>query len=156
METISEEYQNAYQEVLEVLRHMEPEYQSRVPLKMMEFWRKNASPYHDFTYDESKPFKEQNLSKRAKVILAIVYRDCYATPEERESILRGLAEDRVRIEMEKRERYNPDTLFDRPQEEIKEETNEEENENIEQAVTTQNDGFFARIIRKIKGIFSKN
>ena len=156
METISEEYQNAYQEVLEVLRHMEPEYQSRVPLKMMEFWRKNASPYHDFTYDESKPFKEQNLSKRAKVILAIVYRDCYATPEERESILRGLAEDRVRIEMEKRERYNPDTLFDRPQEEIKEETNEEENENIEQAVTTQNDGFFARIIRKIKGIFLKN
>lgn len=156
METISEEYQNAYQEVLEVLRHMEPEYQSRVPLKMMEFWRKNASPYHDFTYDESKPFKEQNLSKRAKVILAIVYRDCYATPEERESILRGLAEDRVRIEMEKREKYNPDTLFDRPKEEIKEETNEEENENIEQSVTTQNNGFFARIIRKIKGIFSKN
>ena len=35
MEDISEEYRIAYKEVLEVLKHMEPEYQQRVPLKML-------------------------------------------------------------------------------------------------------------------------
>ena len=154
---ITEEYQNAYKEVLEVLRHMEPEYQQRVPLKMMEFWRKNASVVYDFTYDESKPFKEQNLSKRAKVILAIVYRDCYATPEERESILRGLAEDRQRIEDEKRARYNPDDIFSGSQNHVTQiDENLAEDPIIEQSVMMPNDGFFTRIIRKIKAFFSKN
>ncbi len=154
MEDISEEYRFAYKEVLEVLKHMEPEYQQRVPLKMMEFWRKYASEGHNFIYDEEKPFKEQNISKRAKVILAIVYRDCYATQEERENILRGLAEDRVRVEEEKRATYNPDTLFDNAEEKTVEDVHEEEK--IEQSVITQNEGLFTRILRKIKGIFSKN
>ena len=154
MEDISEEYRVAYKEVLEVLKHMEPEYQQRVPLKMMEFWRKYASEEHNFISDEEKPFKEQNISKRAKVILAIVYRDCYATQEERENILRGLAEDRVRVEEEKRAAYNPDTLFDNAEEKTVEDVHEEEK--IEQSVITQNEGLFTRILRKIKGIFSKN
>ena len=92
--------------------------------------------------------------KRAKVILAIVYRDCYATQEERENILRGLAEDRVRVEEEKRAAYNPDTLFDNAEEKTVEDVHEEEK--IEQSVITQNEGLFTRILRKIKGIFSKN
>lgn len=157
MESINEEYQNAYKEVLEVLKHMKPEYQNRVPLKMMEFWRKNASQVYDFTYDEAKPFKEQNISKRAKVILAIVYRDCYATNEERESILRGLAEDRQRVEEEKRAKYNPDNIFSGNENHVTQiEQNIGEEPPTEQSVMMPQDGFFTRLFRKIKSIFSKN
>ena len=100
---------------------------------------------------------KQATTKRAKVILAIVYRDCYATPEERESILRGLAEDRQRIEEEKRQMYNPDDIFAGSENHVTQiEENLVEDPNIEQSVTLPNDGFFTRLIRKIKSFFSKN
>ena len=174
MPNINEEYRIAYCEVLEVLEHMDEQYVSRIPNKMLEFWKNNASKDYVFKYDEDKSFKEQNISKKAKVILSILYRDCYASQEERESILKGLAEDRRRVEEEKRIKYNSDNIFDRTEittEEISIGQKDDkrvisENSvniieegslwNTEQAVMKSNNNFFTKILRKIKNIFGKD
>ncbi len=174
MVNINEEYRIAYCEILEILNHMEKEYVSRIPNKMLKFWKENASKDYDFKYDEEKSFKEQDISKKAKVILAIIYRDCYASPIERESILKGLAADRIKVEEEKRKKFDPNNIFDKSEITSKEMSIGQKGEkriinenplnvveegnlwNSEQSVTKFTNNFFVKIFRKIKNLFKKD
>lgn len=174
MTDVNMEYRIAYAEVLEVLKHMDKEYVSRIPVKLLNFWQQNALKDFDYTYDESLDFKDQDISSRARVILAIVYRDCYASKEEREGILRGLAEDRARVEEEKRIKYDPEKVFENSKELTSSEMSlgqrAEKNDlgeegfnvieegsvwNTEQAVTNVKENFFTKIISKIRDLFKK-
>ena len=174
MADVNMDYKIAYAEVLEVLEHMDKEYIARIPVKLLNFWKQNALKDYDYVYDENKDFKEQDISKKARVILAIVYRDCYASKEEREGILKGLAEDRIRVEEEKREKYDPEKIFDNNKEltsnelsmgqkaevrDLGEEgykvVDEGAIEDTEQAVTNVKEGLWRKIVRKMKSLFGK-
>lgn len=56
-------------------------------------------------------FNEQNVSKIAKTIIAILFRDYWATPTQREKIITKEKHDIAKMEQEKREIYNPDDIF---------------------------------------------
>lgn len=147
--TVSLEYANAYSEVLEVLRNMSESDINKIPNDMIEMFKENSNKLHDFRYDFNKDFKEQNISKRAKMILAIIFRDYWASPSQKEIIVARQNFERDRIEMQKQEKYNINNIFKKN--EIKKDIKTEEIQ-----ITNYKESIIKKIINKIKKIFLKN
>lgn len=147
--TVSLEYANAYSEVLEVLRNMSESDINKIPNDMIEMFKENSNKLHDFRYDFNKNFKEQNISKRAKMILAILFRDYWASPSQKEIIVARQNFERDRIEMQKQEKYNINNIFKKN--EIKKDIKTEEIQ-----ITNYKESIIKKIINKIKKIFLKN
>ncbi len=147
--TVSLEYANAYSEVLEVLRNMSESDINKIPNDIIEMFKENSNKLHDFRYDFNKNFKEQNISKRAKMILAILFRDYWASPSQKEIIVARQNFERDRIEMQKQEKYNINNIFKKN--EIKKDIKTEEIQ-----ITNYKESIIKKIINKIKKIFLKN
>lgn len=105
------EYANAYSEVLEILKNISKEDYEKVPSEKIDLFEKNANKNYNFQYDTNLTLDEQNVSKRAKAIIAILFRDYWATPEQREKILAKQNYDRIQIEKNKQKQYNVDNIF---------------------------------------------
>ena len=108
---VNVEYSNAYSEVLEILNHISKEDYNKVPSNMIELFTTNQNKDYRFNYNINKTLNEQNVSKIAKTIIAILFRDYWATPGQREKIIAREKYDIAKIEEEKREIYNPDDIF---------------------------------------------
>ena len=108
---VSLEYANAYSEVLEILKHVSKEDYDKIPQDKINLFETNANEDYDFAYDINKTLDEQNVSKKAKTIIAILFRDYWATDAQREKIKAKEQYDRKMKEEKNREKYNPDNLF---------------------------------------------
>lgn len=102
------EYANAYSEVLEILKHISQEDYNKIPKEKIMFFKNNYNKEFNFTYDMNKTLDEQNVSKKAKTIIAILFRDYWATDTQREKIKAKEEYDR---KIKEQEKYNPDNLF---------------------------------------------
>ena len=109
---ISIEYANAYSEVLEILRYISKEDYEKIPNSKIELFETNHNKDYKFKYNPNKTLDEQNVSKIAKAIIAILFRDYWATETQKEKIIKKQNYDRMKLEQEKRDRYNPDNLFE--------------------------------------------
>lgn len=109
---ISIEYANAYSEVLEILRYISKEDYEKIPNSKIELFETNHNKDYKFKYNPNKTLDEQNVSKIAKAIIAILFRDYWATEIQKEKIIKKQNYDRMKLEQEKRDRYNPDNLFE--------------------------------------------
>ena len=118
---VNVEYANAYSEVLEILNHIPKSDYDKIPNNMIEVFTRNNNKEYEFNYDVSKTLNEQNVSKIAKTIIAILFRDYWATPTQREKIIAKEKYDIAKLEQEKRDICNPDDLF-KKKEENQEET----------------------------------
>ena len=58
-----------------------------------------------------KTLDEQNVSKTAKAIIAILFRDYWATEIQKEKIISKQNYDRTKFEEEMKARYNSNNLF---------------------------------------------
>ena len=83
----NDEYRIAYKEVLEILNFISKEEYQKVPQTKIKIMKENAAKEYDFNYNPSKTLDEQNVSKIAKCIIAIFFRDYWATPEQRKIIV---------------------------------------------------------------------
>ena len=108
---VSLEYANAYSEVLEILRYVSKEDYNKIPEEKIALFETNSNKEYKFNYDINKTLDEQNVSKKAKTIIAILFRDYWATDAQREKIKAKEQYDRKMKEEENREKYNPDNLF---------------------------------------------
>lgn len=108
---MEKDYSNAYSEVLEVLKYIPKEDYDKIPKKTIRLLEKNYDEKSEFRYNIALPFEEQGLSKDAKIILAILHRNCWATEEEKIQIRKEEIEYIRNIEETKKERYNPDNIF---------------------------------------------
>ena len=105
-------YHKAYKEVLEVLKYMSKEDVKKVPKDMIVTFETKQDKNHIFEIDVNQSIEEQNLLEETKDILANIFRDYWATPEQKEKIIARENFEREKIELEKRERYNPDKIFE--------------------------------------------
>ena len=105
---VTTEYKIAYSEVLEILKYVSKEDFNKIPPNMLEIFKTNASSKNDFVYNPIKTLQEQNVSEIARTIIAILFRNYWATSEQKEKILSVQNNERERI---KKEKYNPDNLF---------------------------------------------
>lgn len=144
---LDEKYSIAYSEVLEILKHISKEDYEKIPKSKIELYKANANKDYVFNYNPTKTLDEQNVSKIAKGIIAILFRDYWATPEQREKIIRKQNNDRIQIEMEKAKKYNPDVF--------KANKNKEEVKN-KSLVKVEKQKWYEKVIVFIRNIFSKH
>ena len=108
---VSVEYANAYSEVLGILKYISKEDYEKIPNSKIQLFETNQNKKYIFQYNPNKTLEEQNVSKTAKAIIAILFRDYWATELQKEKIISKQNYDRIKLEEKKRERYNSDNLF---------------------------------------------
>lgn len=148
-------YANAYREVLEILKYIPAEDYDKIPKNKIELFQTNANSDYSFDYNPSKTLEEQEVSEIAQGIIAILFRDYWATEKQREKIILKQKYDRTKIEEEKRAKYNTDIFQDR--------NNHKQEKNIVEEISTNEvtmveykETIFRRIVNKIKSILFKN
>lgn len=124
---VSLEYRNAYSEVLEILKYISKEDFEKLPNNLINFFKDNANKDYVFFYNSNKTLQEQNVSKTARYIIALLFRDYWATQTQKEKILAKEKHDLNMIEEEKRQKYNSENIFNNN---VKIENDIEDNENI--------------------------
>lgn len=88
------QYANAYTEVLDILKYISKEDYEKIPKSKIKVFEENSNKNYNFTYDENKTLDEQNVSEITKVIIAILFRDYWATKEQRYIIIKKQQEIR--------------------------------------------------------------
>ena len=114
-------------------------------IKDLKFIKENKSNY-TAKINPEKDLEEQNLLYETKVILSVLYRDYWASQDERELLLKNEKSKLMQIEDKKQETYNYDSLFKRNNSKI-----EENFEEIKSLVVREN--LIKKILNKIKRIF---
>ena len=138
----------ALKEVYEVLKCSSKEVNNRIPYKFKRYLYKNMDKEYCVNIDHTKHMEEQNISKKAKNILGLLYRDYLVDNKKRQTLIKEEMVIAKRIEDEKLATYNPDSLF--------KEKNKTKIENEELSVTTcEKENIFKRIIKYIKSIKNK-
>ena len=141
------EYANAYVEVLEILKYIPTRDYNKIPKSKIKLFTTNANSNYKFNYDLDKTLDEQDVSKIAKGIIAILFRDYWATDEQRQKIITKQNYDRNQIEKNNRLKYNPDNVF-------KNKSNVSNNiEYQSMKLTKYKEDLLGRLLRKIKKIF---
>lgn len=105
-------YANAYTQVLEILKYIPVEDYNKISKNKIELFETNANNDYHFTYSPEKSLSEQNVSKIAKGIIAILFRDYWATDIQKEKIIKKQNYDRHILEKQKIE-FNPNDVFNR-------------------------------------------
>lgn len=145
---ISKEYARAYREVVEILKHVSDEEVSKIPEEKLIFYKANMDKEYNYKLDMKKEFEEQEISKITKAILANIFRDYWATPEQKEKIKAKEKYDLEKIEEEKRKKYDPDKVFENNEPVKKEEVVVNNNLPIE----IEKENFFKKLIKFIKNL----
>lgn len=138
-------YKSAFKEVSEILKYMDEELVNKIPTKFITFLQENMSKEYDFKINENIALEEQNISREAENILALLYRNYWATEEEKQEFAR-LDEQERKSNDEKLQKIFKNTIN---------EFDKEENKDT-QIVNVNNDNFFKKIINKLKKFFRKN
>ena len=137
---VTTEYKIAYSEILEILKHISKKEQDKIPSNMIEMFKANASENSNFVYNPRKTLKEQNVSEIGISIIAILYRDYWATKEQKQKILNFQNREREKYKAEK---YDVNNIF-KKKNEMKSAFAEE------YSVIVQKKNFIQKIIGKIK------
>lgn len=98
------QYANAYTEVLDILKYISKEDYEKIPKSKIKVFEENSNKNYSFTYDKNKTLDEQNVSEITKAIIAILFRDYWATKEQRYVIIKKQREAREEQEKQIRER----------------------------------------------------
>jgi len=141
------QYAIAYSEVLEILKYISKEDYNKIPQEKLNVFKTNASKDYKLKYDPQRTLDEQNISKKAKAIIGLLFRDYWATESQREKIIRKQNYDRMKIEKEKQEQYNQNDIF-------KEKQINKNSINIENtSIIKYKKSLLSKILQKIKRIF---
>lgn len=154
------EYNEAVVEVLDLLNHTELELVEKIPKKLIEFWKKNASNTYKSNIDYNKKIDEMNLKPKTKALIGMIYRNYWCTPEERKTYDEILVQNEKDFQDSAREKYNPDKIFEKPQEDFivrnKFEDNTLSKEDYRESnIIEYKENIFLKILNKIKEILLK-
>lgn len=108
---INNTYAKAYTEILEIIKHFSEEDYSKIPEEKIEFYKKNMDVNYKFTINPEIDLSEQNISKEANAIIVNLFREYFATEEQKKKISEILELNQLKLEREKREKYNPVDIF---------------------------------------------
>ena len=146
---ISVEYANAYSEVMEILKHINKEEYLKIPKRKIEVFEKNSNKDYKFLYSPEKTLDEQNVSKIAKAIIGLLFRDYWATEEQKNKIINKQKNDRKIMEEQKKSIYNVDKIF-------KERVNINKKHKEKTEIIVYKETLLKKIFNKIRALFKIN
>ena len=146
------EYANAYSEVLEILKYIPKEDYDKIDKELIDVFFTNHNVEYKFKYNPKKSLNEQGVSKKTKTIIAILFRDYWATDIQKQKILAKEKYDFEKEEEKKKELYTTDNLFKNKYEVMK------DYEKIEvlqrnSLIKYKKENFLSRLIKRIKIFF---
>ncbi len=143
---MTKEYRIALSEVNAILKLSSIEVIHNVPYKLRKYIVQNMDKTFKANIDMSKNLENQDISNKAKNILALIYRDYLVSNEEKNKLI--INEKQMQTERQKqiRELYNPDNIFKK-----KHEINEQQESTAMVVVKEKN--IFTKILHKIKSFF---
>lgn len=147
-------YANAYKEVLVIIKNLIKEDYDKIPKEYIEFLTENCNNDHEFYYDNTKTFEEQEILEDTKYILFGLFEKFGATEEQKEKIKKYKNNYYKKIEEEKRKLYDTENIFKKDTS-IKSEEQFITNEIDNKLMVIPKENIFQKIINKIKSLFKK-
>ncbi len=148
---VDNKYAVAYREVLEILKYIPKDDYIKISKAKIELFETNANREYTFNYDPNKTLEEQNVSEITKGIIILLFRDYWANEIQRKKIIAKQNYDRMKLEEEKKEKYNVDIFQNRD--------NDKQKQNIEDtkevALVEYKESIFEKMVRIIKNIFKR-
>lgn len=145
---VSVEYMVSYSQILEILKYIPKEDYNKIPKNIIELFENNCYKESKFKYNPEKTLQEQNVTNTTKTIIAILFRDYWATTEQREKIKNVQ-------EQERSKQADVNDIFKRNKQKIITDNIEEYNVSENLPIVVEKDNIFKRIINKIRRIFNK-
>ena len=122
---------------------------SKIPKELVEYLKVNKDDSYKFYFFEEYPLEIQIDNKETDEFLSYIYlKYICESQEEKQQMKQEFIQNDVKEEEEKREKYNPDNIFNKS-EEVK------EVEKVEESLAPVNESIFSKIISKIKSFFLK-
>lgn len=137
----------AYAEIDEILNLLEDDYRERVPKKVRDFFKEEKIKDYHPEIDIEKPLIEQNLKREIMVLLAILNLNYWCENEEEKQRFLNELDKNEEEKKELEEKYNPDNLFKKKQ--------DESTENNLQIVEYKKPNFIQILLTKIKKILKR-
>ena len=154
------QYANAYTEVLDILKYISKEDYEKIPKSKIKVFEENSNKNYSFKYDENKTLDEQNVSEIAKAIIAILFRDYWATKEQRYVIIKKQQEIKEKKQKELMAKFEQNKNI--PEKDLKKVNVASDLDfDIDYELLGTNmklykkeEGFFEKLVNKIKGLLN--
>ena len=153
---MEDNYPKAYKEVIEILNYVPKESVEKILQTMIDTFKAKMDTNYNFKVDINKSFEEQELLEGTKAILPNIFRDYWASPEQKEKIKTKQQHDMQIIEEEKRKKYNPDSIFKDKQSIVIENIAPENNEQHTEMIEYKEQKWYQKIFNLIKNLFHRN
>ena len=144
---LDQKYAEASVEVLDILNHMNEKDVSKVSKKFINFLNENASKEYISNVDYSKKLNDMDLKEETRGLLAIMYEKYWCPEEEKQDLQKKFYENEQKYQEALKEKYNPDNIFSKKQENII------EPENGQTQLIKYKETFFRKFLNKIKSFF---
>lgn len=141
---MSDNYNKAYKEVIEILKQLSESDKNKIPKEIYQALEEKMDKDYTFEFNKCKTLEEQIFLNETKAILAVFYRDYWATPEIKAKILAKQTNELIKLEQEKKIRYNSEQLFKK----------EEENTKME-LIVYKKENWYIKFIEIFKKVFIK-
>lgn len=150
---VNSTYAKAYTEVLEIIKYFSEEEYAKIPIEKIEFYKNNMDKNYNFTIDPEIDLAEQSISIEANAIIVNLFRDYYATEEQKVRIKEILELNAKKEEQEKRTKYNSNNLLKKVD---RQENENKEVEKSKKSITEYKETFFTKFKRFISRILHIN
>lgn len=151
------DYRKRLVEVDEILNYLDEEEYEKIPKDVIQAIKDNKDNEYTWKYDETKELKDQDVSKDTIAILSYLNME-YLLNEEQRKVMEQIHQmNEDKLEKEKREKYKSEDLFKKEDVNDKKLNQEEgkKQETKSNIVPTNEEGFFRKLINKIKRFFRK-
>lgn len=108
---LNDKYSRAYTEVLEIIKYLPEEEYNKIPKEKIEFYKNNMNKDYKFKIDPEIDLADQNVSNEAGAIIVTLFRDYFATEEQKNILEEIIKLNEKKSELQKRKKYNPEDLF---------------------------------------------
>lgn len=147
---ISVKSQNAMAEVIWYLNGIKEDDIDKIPKKIINFIKENASKDYKCTFDYNRPLKELNLLDDTRGIIGMLcYKYWCTTKEQKEMYIKKLNSNEKNYQNKINEKYNPDNLFKNINRRVEDIQNNENNTNM----IEYKESILQRSISKIKSLW---
>lgn len=142
-----EEYSKSYTELIEILKYFSKSDLMKIPHKTVLRYIKYKDNNYKFSYNPDLDIDEQDVSKLTLILLANLYIDYFADENERNYIQNKDLEELAKLEKQKQEEYDINSIFNKRKEKFSD-TNSPETTSL--IIVPDKTNIVKRIFKKIK------
>lgn len=140
-------------EVHEVLNNLDEESYSKIPKDFLESIDQNEDKSYHWKYDSTKTLAEQNLPHDTICILSYINSKFLLNKEQKEYFDKLHRYNSETLEEQKRERFDPKTIFERNVDLTPINTDITDNTQEEKSLVIVDKGIISKVINFIKKLF---